>query len=135
MNVVEKWFFANLDADCFLPIVKNYKKIVIHLLEKRGSTSMYEKELGLALALLNILNRINETNSIISYEDFCIPEIADHIELPNAYIHWIISKTRGTSTNDFHICKYLERKKNQPHSVKVQKYNGKIGLQVFDVWC
>ena len=96
---------------------------------------MYEKELGLALALLNILNRINETNSIISYEDFCVPEIADHIELPNAYIHWIISKTRGTSTNDFHICKYLERKKNQPHSVKVQKYNGKIGLQFFDMWC
>ena len=94
---------------------------------------MYEKELGLALALLNILNRINETNSIISYEDFCIPEIADHIELPNAYIHWIISKTRGTSTNDFHICKYLKRKQSTTHCAKVHKYNGIIGLQIFDL--
>ena len=105
-NVVEKWFFAKLDASSFLTIVKNYKKTVVHLLQKRGSSTGLEKELGLCLAFLRILNRLNVNNNIISYEDFYIRDITDYIELSDAYIHWIISKTRGTSTSDFHICNY-----------------------------
>ena len=67
---------------------------------------MYDKELGLALSFLRILNRINVNHNKISYEDFCIPEITEYIELPEAYIHWIISKNRGNDLRDFHICNY-----------------------------
>ena len=50
--------------------------------------------------------RINVNHNKISYEDFCIPEITEYIELPEAYIHWIISKTRGSDVTDFHICNF-----------------------------
>ena len=101
MNVVEKWFVAQ-GKDYFLSIVKNYKKAVIHILEKQHGSSSdadqgYERDLGFCLVFLRVLSRINVNHGcqIVSYEDFYIPQISQYLELPDAYIRWIIAKSRG----------------------------------------
>lgn len=104
-NVVEKWF-AQQGRDFLLPIIENYKKTVIHILDQPNGVKM-ETELGLVLVFLRILNRINVSNNcIVSYEDFYIPEITDYIDLSNSYIHWLLAKSKGQSASAFHICNY-----------------------------
>jgi len=110
MNVVEKWFIAQT-KEYFLPMIEHYKKAVIHILEKYSGTndpSSYERDLGFLLVFLRILSRINVNHGcqIVSYEDFYIPQISQYIELPDAYIRWIIAKSRGMATSDFHICNF-----------------------------
>ncbi len=106
-NVVEKWF-AEQGRNYLLPIIKSYKKAIIHILEKRSkaATNM-DNELGLAFVFLRILNRINVQNHcIVSYEDFYIPEISQYLDLSDVYIQWILAKSRGMATNDFHVCNF-----------------------------
>jgi E3 ubiquitin-protein ligase HERC4 len=106
---VENWF-ALQDKDYLLPIINSYKKAVVHILKLRSKSSNpneFEQDLGLALCFLRILNRINVNNHcIVGYEDFYIAEVSDFIELPDAYIRWILAKSRGLSSNDFHICNF-----------------------------
>lgn len=105
-NVVEKWF-ANQNRDYLLPLVNSFKKVVVHILNQRSnsaSPSSFEGDLGYALVFLRILNRINVYNGcIVSYEDFYIPEINEYIDLPDAYIRWIVSKARGQSSSDSYV--------------------------------
>lgn len=108
-NVVEKWL-ALQSAEYILPLINNYKRWVVHMLQLQSKAEMpniYNSDLELSLIFLRILNRINvDQDCIVGYEDFYIPEIGDFIDLPSSYIHWIVAKIQGRSATEFHICNF-----------------------------
>ena len=108
-GVVERWI-SNQSKDYLLPLIENYKKVVVHILELRKASKtegLFGMKLELVLTFLRVLNRINvENHCIVSYEDFYIPEVNDHIDLPESYIRWIFARSQNRATSEFHICNY-----------------------------
>ena len=81
-NVIEKWIKMQ-DASYLLPLVQKLNRGVVKLLHEMRDAKAYQEELDRScmtlLIFLKILNRINvETNLIINYEDFYIPEVSTY---------------------------------------------------------